>query len=136
MPSPVQSKFNSIKHTNMVAQTRFGPPNTASPARQKDDPKAPSSIHAWIKDFPVESISSDADEITKKLKLLGFDSLASLYHMDDSYICVLETNGFNPIHAKLIVRDSRALHETVTRLPLSHSLFPRMSSRRLKPFPP
>ncbi len=117
----------------MVAQTRFGPPNTASPARQKADPKTPSFIHAWIKDFPVESISPDAGEITKKLKLLGFDSLASLYHMDDDYIPVVETKGCNPIHSKLIVRDARALHETA---PLALDVSPNVKSTALKPFPP
>jgi hypothetical protein len=114
----------------MVAQTRFGPPNTASPARQKADPKTVSFIHAWIKDFPVESISSDADEITKKLKLLGIDSLASLSCLDDKYISVLETKGFNPIHAQLIVRDARALHETA---PVALASSPKTA---LKPFPP
>ena len=116
----------------MVAQTRFGPPNTASPARLKADPNNVSFIHAWIKDFPVESISSNADEITKKLTLMGFDSLASLYHMDDGYIAVLETKGFNPIHAKLIVRDARALHETA---PVALAFPPHVKSTALKPFP-
>ena len=50
--------------------------------------------------------------ITEKPKELGIDPLASLYHMDDSYHAVLESKGFNPIHAILLVRDARALHAT------------------------
>ena len=80
----------------------YGPPITASPARPKADPTKFPFIHAWIRDFPVESISADAGSITKKLKEMGFDYLASLYHnMDDGYVAVLESKGFNPIHAKL-----------------------------------
>ena len=101
----------------MVTATRhltYGPPITASPARLRADPTKLPFIRAWIKDFPVESISFDADAITEKPKELSFDSLASLYHMDDSYHAVLESKGFNPIHARLLVRDARALHETAS----------------------
>ena len=53
--------------------------------------------------------------------------------MDDGYIAVLETKGFNPIHAKLIVRDARALHETA---PVALTFPPNAKSITLKPFPP
>ena len=87
----------------------YGPPITASPARLRADPAKLSYIRSWIKDFPAEGMSSDAGAITEKLKELSFDSFASLYHMDDSYLTVLESKGINPIHAKLIVRDAKAL---------------------------
>ena len=61
----------------------FGPPIPASPARLRADPTKLAFIKAWIKDFPVESISTDAGAIIDKLKELSFDSFASLYHMDD-----------------------------------------------------
>ena len=109
----------------------FGPPIPASPARLRADPTKLAFIKAWIKDFPVESISTDAGAITDKLKELSFDSFASLYHMDDSYIAVLESKGFNSIHAKLIVRDAKALHETA---PIVTTSFPPVKS--IKPFPP
>ena len=109
----------------------YGPPIPASPARLKADPTQSSFIFAWVKDFPVESISADADAITKKLTLMGFDSMASLYHMTDDYVDILESKGFNPIHTRLIVRDARALHEiaTVTSPPAE-------TSKVIKPFPP
>ena len=50
----------------------YGPPIAASPARPKADPTKLSFIHAWIKDFPVEGISTDAGAITEKLKELNF----------------------------------------------------------------
>jgi len=96
----------------MVTATRhltYGPPITASPARLRADPTKSPFIKAWLKDFPVDSISSDADAINEKLKELSFDSLASLYHMDDSYLAVLESKGINSIHAKLLIRDARAI---------------------------
>ena len=95
--------------------------------------KQSSFILAWLKDFPVYSISADADAITKKLHDMGFDSMASLYHMTDAYVDVLESKGFNPIHARLIVRDARALHETATAMPDSP---PAVKSKAPKPSPP
>ncbi len=71
--------------------------------------------------------------ITKKLKEMGFDSLASLYHMNDDYASVLESKGFNLIHAKLIVRDARALHETA---PAVNASPPPVISTAPKPFSP
>ena len=109
----------------------YGPPITASPARLRADPTRSSFIKAWIKDFPVESISANADAITETLKEEGFDSFASLYHMDDSHHAVLESKGLNPIHAKLIIRDARALHETAPAVAVSP---PPVKS--IKPFPP
>ena len=111
--------------------TTYGPPIPASPARLIADPAQSSFILAWVKDFPVESISADADAITKKLTLMGFDSMASLYHMTDDYVDILESKGFNPIHARLIVRDARALHEIA---PVTFP--PPETSKALKPFPP
>ena len=64
----------------------YGPPITASPVRIRADPAKLSYIRTWIKDFPDESISNDADAITEKLKELSFTSHASLYHLDDSFL--------------------------------------------------
>ena len=74
----------------------YGLPIPASPARVRADPSNLSYIKAWLKDFPVASISSDADALTEKLNELSFDSVASLYHMDESYLAVLESKGINP----------------------------------------
>ena len=62
---------------------------------------------------------------------MGFDSLASLYHMTDEYEAVLESKGLNPIHAKLIVRDARALHEIAPAVTISPQ-----PVKSIKPFPP
>ena len=70
----------------------YGPPITASPARLRADPAKLSYIRTWIKDFPDDSLSNDADAITEKLKELSFASFASLYHLDDSYLPALESN--------------------------------------------
>jgi hypothetical protein len=51
--------------------------------------------------------------------------------MDDSHHAVLESKGLNPIHAKLIIRDARALHETAPAVAVSP---PPVKS--IKPFPP
>ena len=56
----------------------YGPPITASPARLRADPAKLSYIRTWIKDFPDDSLSNDADAITEKLKELSFASFASL----------------------------------------------------------
>ena len=109
----------------------YGLPIPASPARVRADPSKLSYIKAWLKDFPVASISSDAAALTEKLNELSFDSFASLYHMDESYLAVLESKGFNPIHAKMLVRDARALHETAPAVTVSP---PHVKS--IKPFPP
>lgn len=108
----------------------YGPPIPASPARLKADPTKLPFIHAWIKDFPDDSISNAADAITEKLKELSFTSHASLYHLDDSYLAVLESKGINPIHAKMLVRDAKALHETE---PIVTASPPPVKS--IKPFP-
>ena len=107
-----------------------GPPIPASPARLKADPTKLPFIHAWIKDFPDDSISNAADAITEQLKELSFTSHASLYHLDDSYLAVLESKGINPIHAKMLVRDAKALHETE---PIVTASPPPVKS--IKPFP-
>ena len=109
----------------------YGPPITASPARLRADPAKLSYIRTWIKDFPDDSLSNDADAITEKLKELSFASFASLYHLDDSYLPVLESKGINPIHAKMLVRDARALHAPATDVTASP---PPVKS--IKPFPP
>ena len=56
----------------------YGPPITASPARLKADPTKPPFILALLKDFPVNSISADADAITKKLHEMGFAFLVGV----------------------------------------------------------
>ena len=109
----------------------YGLPVPSSPSRVRAYPSKLSYIKAWLKDFPVASISSDADALTEKLNELSFDSFASLYHMDESYLAVLESKGANHIHAKMLVRDARALHETAPVVTISP---PHVKS--IKPFPP
>ena len=109
----------------------YGPPITASPARLRADPAKLSYIRTWIKDFPDDSLSNDADAITEKLKELSFASFASLYHLDDSYLPALESKGINPIHAKMLVRDARALHAPAPAVITSPP-----PAKSIKPFPP
>jgi len=86
-------------------------PIDASPARLKANPKKSSYIQAWLGDFDSEGISGQADEITKKLATIGYDSFPSLLEMgSEGAHAQLEALGILAIHAKMIIRDARALH--------------------------
>ena len=96
------------------------PPIAASPARLKANPKKSTYIHAWLGDFESEGISSKAGDITAKLASIGYDSLASLIEMRSEVApAQLEALGILAIHAKMIIRDARALHhQALAPIPL------------------
>ena len=97
----------------MVATRKLylGPPIPASPARLKANPAKSSYIHAWLGDFPSEGISNKAGEIATKLASIGYDSLSSLHEMESEEApAQLEALGILAIHAKMIIRDARAIH--------------------------
>ena len=104
----------------------IGLPIPASPAQLKADPSKLPYIKAWLCDFPSEGISAHANGISKKLALLGYDSLFSLSNMDGE----LEALGIPTAHAKMMIRDAGALQPTQTGYGPS---LPSVAQKTLKP---
>ena len=94
----------------MVAQrkkSKASTPLPATPNRKVSDPDSLAWIHTWICGFKA-AIASQADELTPKLDLLGFNSFDSLQYMND--LGDLRDIGLTNAHAQMLMKDAKALH--------------------------
>ena len=94
----------------MVAQRKKSKASTPLPAtanRKVSDPDSIQWIHAWLCGFTA-AIASQADDLTPKLDLLGFNSFDSLQYMND--LGDLRDIGLTNAHAQMLMKDAKALH--------------------------
>jgi len=90
-----------------IKKSKASTPLQATPNRNTADPDTPAWIHAWLCGF-TKGIASEADDLTPKLDLLGFntfDSLQFMNNLDD-----LRAIGLTNAHAQMLMKDAKALH--------------------------
>ena len=102
----------------MVAQrikkSKASTPLPATPNRKVSDPDSLAWIHAWLCGF-TSAIASQADDLTPKLDLLGFNSFGSLQYRND--FGDLRGIGLTNAHAQMLMKDAKALHTQASSSP-------------------
>ncbi len=90
---------------SIIKKSKASTPLQATPNRTTADPDTPAWIHAWLCGFS-KAIASEADDLTPKLDLLGFNTFDSLQFMNN--IDDLRAIGLTNAHAQMLMIQGKA----------------------------